>query len=170
MKWSRQCWEWMAFSSKQQEILGYTKAARNSENQLETVAILDAELDSAVCRTILSQVSFHIPSSFRTDQIHRQDISACLVVSDQWSISLLEASCYLCLCSPLCISPCITLSQLRLSAILCPKLSAVKDRVLKPAALLAFQLIEHKSGILLQLWINPGKSLQRADAHFQKVS
>ena len=138
----------MAFSSKQQKISGYTKAAQNSENQLETGAILDAELDSAVCRTILSQVSFHIPSSFRTDQIHRQDISACLVVSDQWSISLLEASCYLCLCSPLCISPCITLSQLRLSAILCPKLSAVKDRELKPAA---FQLIEHKSGILLQL-------------------
>ena len=137
----------MAISSKQQKISGYTKAAQNSENQFELWK-LDAELDSAVCRTILSQVSFHIPSSFRTDQIHRQDISACLVVSDQWSISLLEASCYLCLCSPLCISPCITLSQLRLSAILCPKLSAVKDRELKPAA---FQLIEHKSGILLQL-------------------
>ena len=124
----------MAISSKQQKISGYTKAAQNSENQFELWK-LDAELDSAVCRTILSQVSFHIPSSFRTDQIHRQDISACLVVSDQWSISLLEASCYLCLCSPLCISPCITLSQLRLSAILCPKLSAVKDRVLKPAAI-----------------------------------
>ena len=61
--------------------------------------------------------------------------------------------------SPLpCISPPLhhTLPQLMLSAILCPKFSAVKGRLLKPAALLAFQqLEEHKSGLLLLLRLAP---------------
>ena len=86
-----------------------------------------------------------------------KEISACLAVSG-WSDSQTTPPCYLYSpLSPASVPPCITPSQqLMLSAILCPKLSAVKGRVLKPAALLAFQqLKEHKSGPLSLLRLAP---------------
>ena len=95
-----------------------------------------------------------------------KEISACLAVSG-WSDSQTTPPCYLYSpLSPASVPPCITPSQqLMLSAILCPKLSAVKGGTLKPAALFPFKLKQYKAGILLQLW-RSCPALGRADACF----